>query len=214
MNVDCARHGKSLQMILPGISTSHAQRWTRTLGPDVSRWLTSRHCRFHQSLSPQAIIEMSQWLSHCLACNRGQIRRETEPRSRAWSEKKKTTIPSFPGCQKSPLAPELSHLQGKAVGARVSKMKSVLCLKGSQIRASFQTQVERTRTLGSKTEVNPKPQFSHRSAVCPWESHLTHLGLNFLNIKWCKLMPTWQDFVRLKQDQHVKQGTQHTVGPQ
>ena len=96
MNVDCARHGKSLQMILPGISTSHAQRWTRTLGPDVSRWLTSRHCRFHQSLTPQAIIEMSQWLSHCLACNRGQIRRETEPRSRAWSEKKKNNYSIFP----------------------------------------------------------------------------------------------------------------------
>ena len=71
---------KSLQMVLPGTSTSNTQRWPRCE-------LTSGHCRFHQSLTPQAIVAMSQWLSHCLACNRGQIRRETEPRSRAWSER-------------------------------------------------------------------------------------------------------------------------------
>lgn len=197
MNVDRTRHGKSPQMVLLGIPTSNTQRCTPTLGPDAGRWLTSRCCTFHRNGTSQAIIEVSQWLSHCLACSRGQIRRGTEPRSRGLLGKT-STVPSLPGQWKSLLAPELPPLQGRQAGDRESKMKSILCLK-----VSAKPQWKELELQGQNT-AQFQPQFSHILAVCPWASHFTHLGLIFLNIKWSKLMPTWQDFVRLNQDHTCK----------
>lgn len=75
-------------------------------GPDAGRWPTSRQCTFHLSWTPRVTKEVSQWLSHCLACSTGWIQKGIELRGRALS-RKTSTIPSLPGHWKSLVAPEL-----------------------------------------------------------------------------------------------------------